>query len=822
VLDDAAAMQLMAIDRRLSGFEQEEARRRAELDALLAARHRCAGGLTFLAPPPPTYAPAVVSPGAPTPRPETRWQSLRAGLLALGATLLVIAGIVFVTLAWPRLDQTGRAAVLVGVTAIALVLTFALRRPLPATSEAFAALFVGFALIDWYAVRQAGLGAGLEVDAWWAIGTGVVAGVAFVLGVAAGLQTTRVASAVLVQACGVLVVVVTASTPLPVSLELTTMVSLIALGALTADRARWLPAGLVLVVGAILLEAVAAAFAFATTVAELDYPLTASVMAIAVLSLPMLVVRVLSPRATGPFGHLLVAGITLCLLGAVVTAATGVRADEWMLVWSALAGTVVLLLALRSPRTIRTGAMFAALAYLAVPAMSAVMAALEAFAMPLVWFASPWRAQPFDHVTMFVTAEGEVEPRAEALAGGMGWPAVTVLAVLALGIVGLAVMARGDASRRLLPIGTAAPATIAMAAAAVILAVNVADVTLAVAVGTHVALSVALLALGVISMRRDDAPLRSFVPFGFAAVSAVPALGWAAADRWLTVAGVGAIAVAVLAAGLGSTKPPLRAALIAVGAASAFADVFFAPLAARVDAGVTGFAATIVGGLALLVGVHLVRERLVAVALRVVAAGDVVIAVTLAFSDLRWGAAALTVTVPVFLIAGWDERFELFRGVAALAALGAVWSWLMVYDVTTVEAYTLPATAVALVAGWRMARSQQKAVSWFSLGPGLVVGLIPSLIVAVPDRGGWRPVLLFIVASGVVLFGSLRRLQAPIVLGSLTATVLAVDLLWPVMARVERWVLLAIAGALFLWLGATIERRLEQVRRAQDVFGHLH
>jgi len=60
------------------------------------------------------------------------------------------------------------------------------------------------------------------------------------------------------------------------------------------------------------------------------------------------------------------------------------------------------------------------------------------------------------------------------------------------------------------------------------------------------------------------------------------------------------------------------------------------------------------------------------------------------------------------------------------------------------------------------------------------------------------------------------------VLGAATLVALALDLVAPEAARLPRWTVLAAAGALLLWAGATFERRREDLRRATRTLLGFH
>jgi hypothetical protein len=90
---------------------------------------------------------------------------------------------------------------------------------------------------------------------------------------------------------------------------------------------------------------------------------------------------------------------------------------------------------------------------------------------------------------------------------------------------------------------------------------------------------------------------------------------------------------------------------------------------------------------------------------------------------------------------------------AATAELGG-WVLLMVAaEVTTLEAYTVPAAAVALLAGLRSRRG--RVSSWVAYGPALAAALLPSLAsILVADGQYLRRLLLGLAALAVLLAGA--------------------------------------------------------------------
>ena len=141
---------------------------------------------------------------------------------------------------------------------------------------------------------------------------------------------------------------------------------------------------------------------------------------------------------------------------------------------------------------------------------------------------------------------------------------------------------------------------------------------------------------------------------------------------------------------------------------------------------------------------------------------------------------------------------------------------------------TVPPALGLIFLGGRVMRRDAAVRSWPALGPGLALLTIPSLVydflapslVDDIDRPEmlWRVVALGVVSLGLVVIGAVRRLQAPLVLGSVVLLVHAVAQLWPwissVYTAVQWWVWLGIGGALLIFLAARYERRVRQLRAA--------
>jgi hypothetical protein len=163
--------------------------------------------------------------------------------------------------------------------------------------------------------------------------------------------------------------------------------------------------------------------------------------------------------------------------------------------------------------------------------------------------------------------------------------------------------------------------------------------------------------------------------------------------------------------------------------------------------------------------------------------------------------------------------------VSSVLILASSWVRLGEAHVHAVEPYTVPAALILLGVGRARRRQLRESSSWSSYGPGLVLGLAPTLVQALTDPGLPRPALVGLAALVVVIAGAKARLQAPLAVGGGVLAIDAVAQLSPYLAAaynaVPRWSLLAAAGALLLALGVTYERRIRDLRALGKRFGGL-
>ncbi|ALJ18735.1 SCO7613 C-terminal domain-containing membrane protein [Microbacterium sp. No. 7] len=186
----------------------------------------------------------------------------------------------------------------------------------------------------------------------------------------------------------------------------------------------------------------------------------------------------------------------------------------------------------------------------------------------------------------------------------------------------------------------------------------------------------------------------------------------------------------------------------------------------------------------------------------------------------EWRALLVTSALVAMGVLGQAFAVRVGRAVsiAALVALvlfgGAA---LLLGAIPAIETLTVPVAAGLLVLGIR-AMSDPEVRTWPALGPGLAVLTLPSLAYDLGGNALWRVVALGVAALALVVLGAMRRLQAPLVLGSVVLLVHGVAQLWPWIAAtyvaVPWWLWLGIGGVLLILLAARYERQMRALRTA--------
>ncbi|GAA3027385.1 SCO7613 C-terminal domain-containing membrane protein [Microbacterium dextranolyticum] len=155
-------------------------------------------------------------------------------------------------------------------------------------------------------------------------------------------------------------------------------------------------------------------------------------------------------------------------------------------------------------------------------------------------------------------------------------------------------------------------------------------------------------------------------------------------------------------------------------------------------------------------------------------------------------------------------------GVIAVVIVAA--TALLVGAARPVEVVTAAPAVGLIVLGVRRLRMEPSARSWPSLGPGLALLTAPSLLHDVGPNALWRIVALGLVALALVVIGATRRLQAPLVIGTVVLLVHGVAQLWPWIAlsytAVPWWLWVGAGGILLIVIAARYERQLIALKKA--------
>ncbi len=752
----------------------------------------------------------AAAPAGTTARREWRPEMIRGVLLGLGSVLVAIAALIFAVVAWVRLGDLGRAGLLAAATLVAAAASAATRRRLPATGEALAGLALALLLVDWYALRRGGLGGGWSATAWWALGSGAGAAVAAVAAVAARwLRLQRVAAPALAQVSAALTVLVVAEASWTVGVGLALAAAASAAGGgWLGGRAGWRGAAVACAAGAVLLDLGAVGLALGSPpVTDLAAAAGPAAVLAAVALAPAAALAVPGSPARRGAPDVLVAVAAGALLAGAGTLLAA-RWESWSLPAAvAVLGAAAVGLSRPLPRAVRRGSALAAGATLAVGVAGLLEPLLQAVLAPLVW-----------------AATGPLVVALLACAGAAGlaaapWRGPRLVATGAAAAVAAAA-ATGVAAA--LPLAAGWPLWAALLLPA---ATALAAVTGAVA-ADRVAQTLPPPDRGAGAVPPDRVAqtlpppehyaggLAARVLAGCAAALLVLAAGWALAAETGTLAFLGAVAVPAALATAASRSGWLRQGCAAVAAVAVVGECAAAAVGAGGGAAEAGFVVAAAAGAVLVVGTRWRRRAAEGPVLEALGLGMGALGALLAGWEGRWLAAALTAAVPALLAAGaWPvRRAYLWSGAAV--AVAATWAWLAAAGVTAVEAYTLPAAAVALAAGALARRGEARPGSWLAFGPGLAVALLPSLVLAVDRDGRARPLLLTAAALLVLLAGARAGLQAPLVLGAVTLLGLGADAVLPVAAQLPRWITIGLTGLLLLWLGATAERQLTRLSHA--------
>lgn len=266
----------------------------------------------------------------------------------------------------------------------------------------------------------------------------------------------------------------------------------------------------------------------------------------------------------------------------------------------------------------------------------------------------------------------------------------------------------------------------------------------------------------------------------------------------------------------GALVPILGAAVVA---AAGFAATHWPYLAGgRADAASLGLA--VVAGLGLVAAGPVGRDETSrrAVELTSLAIG---LLSTVLSDDGTTVATALTIVGSAVAFVAILNRDREAAAWLAVVLLGGATGARVIEDVRAPEAYTLPAAALLVMAGWWRLRTDERAGSMRVMGPGVALGLAPSVLLALDEPVSLRGALVAAAGIAFLAFGIVQRWSAPFLAGAVTTGVLALRHLGPVADALPRWISLGVVGLALLVVGVSWEQRQRDLRAAARYLGAL-
>ncbi len=725
--------------------------------------------------------------------------SVPAVLLALGALCLLVGAVVFLAVAWSVLGVGGRTAVLIGLTTVGGAATvLCSRRDLRGAAEALALVTGVFVALDVAGGYAAGWLGHVTDPTAVLVGSSAVA-VALATGGAA-MVPSRVGPLLTPQLLATLAAAVAGVAALvrfPASSTTTAPVAVVALvGAALAGRRtgqRLLTAGLAGVAGLMWLVLVGDGARHALDRPDLSTALTASEVASLVAAAAIAAGLAGAPVGTRVRQAALVAS---CWTGGAAMALTLVVSPTGLAAAAAAGALACAVLGLVSPRRSAASAFaFAAGGYAAVALGTASTTAVR-LATSLV---------------LAVDERGGLLARAHPDLGRLDLPAGWTVPVAALAAAGAA-LAFGHGRWA---VGARTVAWTAAPVALVVLAVPLLCWVPSLLLAVVVALAVATLHL--LAARRHTSGGASGADLVAAGCWLAAAGALATYDPWAATAVSALGAGAATVVGARGSRAALVAAPVLAGA-TALAVGWLAgwqsPGTALAVVGVSSLHAVVAGAVARrhdATGEARAASYLAAVTTALVATG--VGTSTTGGGAADWLVANLVVLGCAAGVVAILERRREAAWVAATVHLVATWVRLGDTDVAVAEAYSLPLAGVLLAFGaWTLVRDPESD-SVRTLTPGLLAGLVPSLVLVAQDPVGSRALLVATGCGAAVLAGAAWRLRGPLLVGAGTGAALAVVEIAPYHDAVPRWLLLGLAGLLLLGAGVRWEHLATLGRR---------
>ncbi|MEZ3160756.1 hypothetical protein AB1K54_09455 [Microbacterium sp. BWT-B31] len=327
-----------------------------------------------------------------------------------------------------------------------------------------------------------------------------------------------------------------------------------------------------------------------------------------------------------------------------------------------------------------------------------------------------------------------------------------------------------------------------------------------------------VLAVAVVVVHADGDLVRTTVTVLAAGLAGVAVATVLRSRTWRGFAGVAAIGAAVVATAASGIR------FLAVGGRPGLEADFWVLIAALVA---TSIAVAALGSTRSRT-VWTATGRLLAALVAALSAGELLLVAQADTADVPRTAITMTALVAA-TVAGlaWRRRWG-FALALTTGVTGAVFALAttLAFGVRPFEIVALPAALGGLAVGAHVLMRHPSARSWPVLGPWITLLTLPSLCYdAAVAPGLVRVVTLGVAALALVVIGALLRLQAPLVLGSTVLLAHGAAQLWPwiaaAYATVPWWLWLGIGGAVLIFLAATYERRVRQLRTAVTAVASL-
>lgn len=160
-------------------------------------------------------------------------------------------------------------------------------------------------------------------------------------------------------------------------------------------------------------------------------------------------------------------------------------------------------------------------------------------------------------------------------------------------------------------------------------------------------------------------------------------------------------------------------------------------------------------------------------------------------------------------------------GFAAIAAIAGTLEGAL----RAIEVASVPLAIALLATGAIHLRRTPTARSWPSLGPGMLLLLVPSVMATFEAAPLWRLVAIGIVAVAAIVVGLVRHLQAPFIVGVVIALVHGFRTFLPHLQSAyqatEWWVWAGIGGLVLVVLAARYEKSVRTLRTTITRIGEL-